>query len=126
MSDFRQGAGGNDRPPLSTILFDLRTVIGSLFVVYGIVCTIWGLTSYTAADKRRTGDINLNLWTGIGMLLLAAFFLIWSFARPIAPPASTDPDEDRLDGGPEDGAPHIDGDDDPRTGGVRPGAHRDS
>ena len=98
MSDSRQGARGNDRPPLSTILFDLRTVIGSLFVVYGTVCTIWGLTSYTAADKRRTGDINLNLWTGIGMLVLSAVFIAWTLARPLHAEAPTTDAADLPDG----------------------------
>jgi hypothetical protein len=64
-------------------LFDLRTIIGFLFAVYGIVCLIWGLVSFTPADDQKAGGINVNLWSGIGMILLGASFLIWSFARPL-------------------------------------------
>lgn len=123
MSEAPGRPGGDGRPPLSTILFDLRTVIGSLFVVYGVVCVIWGLTSYTAADRRRTGEINLNLWAGIGMLLLAAFFLIWSFTRPIKPPAAAADDRDGDGDGGGEGVPDAGG---LPSRGVRPGAHRNS
>lgn len=93
----RGGAG--TKPRLTDVLFDLRTVIGALFAVYGLVCTIWGLTSFTDADKQRTGGVNLNLWAGLGMLAVAAFFLVWSTTRPVLPKATDDsahagPDED--------------------------------
>ncbi|MEV4442206.1 hypothetical protein AB0K09_25020 [Streptomyces sp. NPDC049577] len=66
-------------------LFDVRRIIGGLFVVYGIIVTIAGLTASDAALKKAQG-INLNLWTGIGMLALGAFFLVWLRLRPTAPP----------------------------------------
>ena len=68
----------------SNTLFDLRTVIGGLFAVYGLVCLIWGFVSYTDTDRAKTGGINLNLWAGIGMLVVAAIFLVWAFTKPIA------------------------------------------
>lgn len=85
-------------------LFDLRTVIGGLFAVYGLVCLIWGLVSYTAADKAKTGNINLNLWAGIGMLVVSALFLVWAFTRPLQPDAPADTDA----GGPGAGATRAD------------------
>ncbi|WP_353943072.1 hypothetical protein ABII15_16430 [Streptomyces sp. HUAS MG91] len=71
-------------------LFDIRRIIGGLFVVYGVIVTIAGITA-SDADLKKAQDININLWTGIGMLALGIFFLVWLKLRPTAPPT---PDED--------------------------------
>ncbi|MEV7243290.1 hypothetical protein ACWDXT_05325 [Streptomyces sp. NPDC003236] len=66
-------------------IFDLRRIIGGLFVVYGVIVTIVGITdSQSAIDKAQ--GVNINLWTGIGMLLLGVFFLAWLKLRPTPPP----------------------------------------
>ncbi|MFH8365974.1 hypothetical protein [Streptomyces sp. NPDC018031] len=66
-------------------LFDVRLIIGGLFVVYGVIVTIAGITA-SDADLKKAQDININLWTGIGMFALGAFFLVWVRLRPVAPP----------------------------------------
>jgi len=66
-------------------LFDIRRIIGGLFVVYGVIVTITGLTDDDAAIDKAQG-ININLWTGLGMLILGVFFLAWLKLRPTAPP----------------------------------------
>ncbi|MBO1336529.1 hypothetical protein [Streptomyces sp. VRA16 Mangrove soil] len=71
-------------------LFDIRRIIGGLFVVYGVIVTIAGLTA-SDADLKKAENININLWTGLGMLILGLFFLVWLKLRPTAPPT---PDED--------------------------------
>ncbi len=91
MSDDDKPAEANTR----NALFDLRTVIGVLFAIYGVVCLIWGLVSFTDADRARTGGINLNLWAGIGMLLISAFFIGWVLLRPLQPtPEAAEPDSE--------------------------------
>ena len=72
--------------PVLDILFDIRSVIGGLFLVYGVVCLVFGLVSYTAADAAKTGGVNLNLWAGIGMLVFAAAFLLWNKLNPTKVP----------------------------------------
>ncbi|WP_369389735.1 hypothetical protein AB5J72_20465 [Streptomyces sp. CG1] len=68
-------------------IFDLRRIIGGLFVVYGVIVTITGITdSQSAIDKAQ--GVNINLWTGIGMLLLGIFFLAWLKLRPTPPAVS--------------------------------------
>jgi hypothetical protein len=67
-------------------IFDLRRIIGGLFVLYGLILTITGLTDDDAAIDKAQG-ININLWTGLGMLALGIFFLAWLWLRPTAPPA---------------------------------------
>ncbi|MGI3226636.1 hypothetical protein ACRJ4B_25155 [Streptomyces sp. GTA36] len=66
-------------------LFDIRRIIGGLFVVYGIIVTIAGITE-SDADIAKAQDVNINLWTGLGMLALGLFFLVWLWLRPTAPP----------------------------------------
>ncbi|MFF4547514.1 hypothetical protein [Streptomyces sp. NPDC001435] len=66
-------------------IFDLRRIIGVLFVVYGIIVTIAGITA-SDAEMAKAQGVNINLWTGIGMLLLGLFFLVWLKLRPTPPP----------------------------------------
>ncbi|MEU2308340.1 hypothetical protein [Streptomyces misionensis] len=66
-------------------IFDLRRIIGGLFVVYGVIVTVTGLTDSQAAIDKAQG-VNINLWTGIGMLVLGVFFLVWLKLRPAALP----------------------------------------
>jgi hypothetical protein len=55
-------------------------------VIYGIIVTIAGITA-SDADLKKAQDININLWTGLGMLALGLFYLSWLKLRPLAPPA---------------------------------------
>ncbi|WP_329218076.1 hypothetical protein OG352_17785 [Streptomyces sp. NBC_01485] len=73
-------------------IFDLRRIIGGLFVVYGVIVTIAGITDGDAEIDKAQG-ININLWTGLGMLALGLFFLTWLKLRPTAPVTRTLPPE---------------------------------
>ena len=66
-------------------LFDIRRIIGGLFVVYGVIVTIAGITA-SEADLKKAQDININLWTGLAMLALGLFFLAWLKLRPTQAP----------------------------------------
>jgi hypothetical protein len=64
---------GTDAPVSSTAanLFDLRSVIALLFGVYGIVLLVMGIVSGDDPENlAKTGGTNLNLDTGIGMLVI--------------------------------------------------------
>ncbi|MET8408991.1 hypothetical protein ABZV34_13040 [Streptomyces sp. NPDC005195] len=74
-------------------LFDIRRIIGGLFVVYGVIVTVAGLTA-SDADRTKTQGININLWTGLGMLALGLFFLAWLWLRPPAPPVPASGEEE--------------------------------
>jgi hypothetical protein len=77
----------------ASALFDLRTVIAILFAFYGVVLTIMGIVTATPENTAKSGGMNLNLWTGIGMLVLAAIFVVWARMKPLeaaAPPADAD------------------------------------
>lgn len=70
-------------------LFDIRRIIGGLFVVYGIIITLTGLTA-TDAEIDKAEGVNINLWTGLGMLALGVFFLGWLWLRPTPPPVGAE------------------------------------
>jgi hypothetical protein len=66
-------------------LFDVRRIIGGLFVIYGTIITIAGITA-SDADLKKAQNININLWTGICMIVLGALFLLWMRLKPVTPP----------------------------------------
>jgi hypothetical protein len=66
----------------STRRFDLRRILGALFLLYGLLVTIVGLVQ-GAADMKKTGGIAINLWTGIAMLVIGGLFFLWDRLSPV-------------------------------------------
>jgi len=62
--------------------FDVRRVIGGLFVVYGVILTVVGLGA-SDADLHKASGININLWTGVCMAVGGLMFLGWALWRPV-------------------------------------------
>lgn len=99
------GASAADSTPSvsSAALFDLRTVIAVLFGIYGVILTILGLLGTSPADLEKAGGIALNLWTGIGMIVVAGVFVAWLLLRPAvtagAPAGGTVSGDRRADAG---------------------------
>ena len=73
----------DDRDRRAANLFDLRRIIGGLFVLYGLILFILGLTA-SDADVDKAAGVNVNLWTGLAMLLVGAFFITWALTRPLS------------------------------------------
>jgi len=63
-------------------LFDLRTIIGGLFLVYGVYLTIRGIIDSQAAIDKAAG-VRINLWTGLFALALGGAFMTWALLRPL-------------------------------------------
>jgi hypothetical protein len=63
--------------------FDVRNVIAALIGLYGVVLVLMGVFGDSAAQQDKTGGVNANLWAGIGMLVFAAAFALWSRLRPV-------------------------------------------
>ncbi len=70
--------------------FDVRTLIGGLLGLYGFILTALGLFRATEEELARGDGLNINLWAGLGMLVVAAVFLAWVRLRPLVVPTSTD------------------------------------
>ena len=98
-----------EREARAANLFDLRRIIGALFIVYGLILTIVGLTDSDAEIDKAAG-IQINLWTGLAMLAVGAFFIAWALLRPLgeelsdSQPAGSGPGGDREGPGGQGGA----------------------
>lgn len=93
--DLPDHSATEEAPSAASQLFDLRTVIAILFIFYGVILTIMGLFFETPADIAKAGGINLNLWSGIVMIIVAAGFFLWARTRPLAPPSGEVDTDDR-------------------------------
>lgn len=62
-------------------LFDIRTVIGSLLLIYGVILLAMGLFADPRLDL--TGGVNANLWAGVALLTAGGVFAAWAKARPV-------------------------------------------
>lgn len=73
-------------------LFDVRRVIGGLFVVYGLLVGAIGLFD-SPADLAKAQGVRINLWMGLGMLAVGGLFLLWLRLSPTEPPAEVSAEE---------------------------------
>jgi NADH:ubiquinone oxidoreductase subunit 4 (subunit M) len=72
----------DDREIRAANLFDIRRIIGGLFLLYGITLTVLGLGA-SDADLKRAAGVNVNLLVGIIMIVMAALFIAWALWRPL-------------------------------------------
>jgi len=86
-----QSTGAHEQPDLSEAQaarianrFDIRRIIGGLFVLYGVILTVTGVVG-SEEVKNKAAGININVWTGLGMLVFGLLMLAWALARPVAP-----------------------------------------
>lgn len=100
MADPTNEAGASTHPttertPRTTTAgaFDIRTIIGTLIGIYGLILLVMGLWFTDDSEIDRADGVNLNTRVGIGLLVFAAIMLAWVFLRPLRVPA--DPDASR-------------------------------
>lgn len=66
--------------------FDIRVIIGGLIGVYGVILVLLGIFDASEAELDRADGFNVNLWAGLGMVVVAAGFLAWARLRPVVVP----------------------------------------
>jgi hypothetical protein len=64
--------------------FDIRRLIGALFILYGLILVVLGAVG-SHHVKTKADGININLWTGLGMLAFGALMVAWALWRPTVP-----------------------------------------
>jgi xanthine/uracil/vitamin C permease (AzgA family) len=79
-------------------LFDIRLLIGALFTFYGVALGIYGFFT-SQAELDKAAGININLWLGIGMLVLGLLFLLWRRLDPVVHVEPNPTDAPRHPGG---------------------------
>lgn len=94
-----QTGAESSRPARGKVsLFDLRWILAVLFGIYGIVVTLMGLLAHAKTYTASGQDVgvNVNLWTGLPMLVVAVAFAAWALARPtfveVSPAAGVSPE----------------------------------
>lgn len=73
--------------------FDVRSVIAALLGIYGVIVLVTGFFT-SDEDLAKAGDLNVNVWAGIGMLAAAVIFQVWAMVRPIVVPEEFDSDDE--------------------------------
>ena len=86
MSSTGSKTGGAGEAPHRAGAFDIRTFIASLIGIYGLVLVVSGLVHTSPADLEKSDGLNINLIAGIGMVVVAAAFLLWARLRPVVVP----------------------------------------
>jgi hypothetical protein len=61
---------------------DIRFPIGFMFTITGLIITVWGLVSSPEIYKKSL-NVNINLWTGLAMLVFGLLFLLMSIAAQV-------------------------------------------
>jgi hypothetical protein len=74
-------------------LFDIRTIVGALLAIYGVLLTVAGFVpavlpahhDKAAADNRVDLYIgaDANWWVGLALIGIAAVFFTWAFLHPV-------------------------------------------
>src|SRR2546423_12669605 len=64
--------------------FDLRRIIGGLFLVYGVILGVTGLVGGFVGKKKASG-INVDLITGARMVGFAILMITWALLPPTRP-----------------------------------------
>ncbi|SER34382.1 hypothetical protein [Microlunatus flavus] len=82
MSHNEDFAATDTKKSAASKLFDLRLLIGGLFTLYGVMLTISGFFT-SEAEIQKAAGINMNLWLGLGMLILGLLFLLWVRLAPL-------------------------------------------
>lgn len=74
--------------------FDIRMIIALLIGIYGVVLVLAGFLGTTDGDLRRAGGMNVNLSAGVGMVVVAALFVLWARLRPVVVPDEVEQDDE--------------------------------
>jgi hypothetical protein len=83
-----QPTGGTDEEEVEAARaanrFDIRRLVGGLFCLYSVILIALGIFgSYQV--KNKADGININLWTGIAILIFGILMLFWALSRPTVP-----------------------------------------
>jgi ABC-type nickel/cobalt efflux system permease component RcnA len=76
-----------------TSAFDIRLIIALLTGVYGIILTVLGLFVTSGEEIDKSAGVNINLWTGLALLVLTLLFGLWARLRPLRVPVHHDDEE---------------------------------
>jgi hypothetical protein len=83
MTDKNQLTADEQKTVDSTRRFDLRRILGALFVVYGVIVFVTGFFTIGGSELKMTGGIAINFWTGGAMFVVGLLFFLWDRLAPV-------------------------------------------
>jgi hypothetical protein len=90
MAEHKSSAQDSSAQTHRARLFDIRNFIAALLGIYGVVLLLVGLFGTTDADIAKAVGVNVNVWTGIALIIAAALLGAWARLRPVIVPAEHD------------------------------------
>jgi len=84
------GDTGGDTGGHKAGAFDIRMFIGVLLGLYGLVLLLTGIFGTDDAALAKSNGVNVNIWTGIALLVAGAVFISWARLRPVVVPPTTE------------------------------------
>ena len=63
-------------------LADIRVVIGAVLSIIGLFLLVCSAFLNGPDEMAKTGDVNANLWSGLGLLAIAAGMGLWWWIKP--------------------------------------------
>ncbi|WP_071606358.1 hypothetical protein [Luteipulveratus halotolerans] len=78
--------------------FDIRNIIAMLIGIYGVVLVGMGFFSADQHELDKADGMNINLWAGFVMVVVAALLFLWSLLRPVVIPPEAEQATDGPDG----------------------------
>jgi hypothetical protein len=81
---------GSETPTKAAGALEIRSIIAILLGIYGIVLLVMGAFFTSADDLTRADGVNLNLWTGVGLIVAALLFVLWIKLNPLEVPVDVE------------------------------------
>ena len=63
-------------------LADIRIVIGAVLSIIGLFLLVCSAFLNGPEEMAKTGDVNANLWSGLGLVVIAVLMNLWWVADP--------------------------------------------
>lgn len=57
---------------------DIKIPIGLMFAIFGVILSVYGFTTQGDPMYLKSLSININLWSGIFMVLFGVIMLVFS------------------------------------------------
>jgi xanthine/uracil/vitamin C permease (AzgA family) len=76
-----------------TSAFDIRLIIALLTGLYGIILTVLGLFVTEGEEIDKSAGVNINLWTGLALVVVSILFAVWARVRPLRLPVHHEDEE---------------------------------
>lgn len=63
-------------------MLDIKIPIGMMFTILGVMLTVYGFATINDTEMyQKTFGLNINIWSGIGMLIFGGIMLILSYRK---------------------------------------------